>query len=121
MSDVTIDVEDDARAGGKARRVGGWAAGRSAHRPGPRAGRVPDRGGRPVGQLTKMVLESALEGEITDHLGYDKYERAGDVSNVRNGSRTKTVLTDIGPVPIEVPETVTGRSSRRSSASTSGA
>ncbi len=56
-----------------------------------------------LGQLTKMVLESVLEGEITDHLGYDKHERAGDVSNARNGSRTKTVLTDIGPVPIEVP------------------
>ncbi|MBP2216872.1 transposase-like protein [Arthrobacter sp. CAN_C5] len=56
-----------------------------------------------LGQLTKMVLESALEGEITDHLGYDKHERAGDVSNARNGSRTKTVLTEIGPVPIEVP------------------
>ncbi len=56
-----------------------------------------------LGQLTKMVLGSALEGEITDHLGYDKHERAGDVSNARNGSRTKTVLTDIGPVPIEVP------------------
>lgn len=68
-----------------------------------------------------MVLESALEGEITDHLGYDKHERAEAVSNARNGSRTKTVLTDIGPVPIDVPRDVTGRSSRRSSASISGA
>ncbi|TFC14452.1 IS256 family transposase [Cryobacterium sp. MDB2-10] len=56
-----------------------------------------------LGQLTKMVLESALEGEITDHLGYEKHERSGSASNARNGSRTKTVLTDIGPVPIEVP------------------
>ena len=57
-----------------------------------------------LGQLTKLVLESALEGEITEHLGYDKHERVGDSSsNARNGSRTKTVLTDIGPVPIEVP------------------
>lgn len=56
-----------------------------------------------LGQLTKLVLESALEGELTDHLGYDKHERVESVTNARNGSRTKTVLTDIGPVPIEVP------------------
>jgi putative transposase len=28
-------------------------------------------------QLTKMVLESALDGEITDHLGYDKHDLTG--------------------------------------------
>lgn len=58
---------------------------------------------RLLGQLTKLVLESALEGKITDHLGYDKHERAETATNSRNGFRTKTVLTDIGPVPIEVP------------------
>ena len=55
-------------------------------------------------QLTKRVLESALEGEITDHLGYDKHDTAGANSgNSRNGSRSKTVLTDVGPVQIDVP------------------
>lgn len=55
-------------------------------------------------QLTKRVLESALEGEITDHLGYDKHDPAGVGSgNSRNGIRTKTVLTDDGPVEIAVP------------------
>ena len=55
-------------------------------------------------QLTKTVLESALEGEITDHLGYDKHDPAGkDGGNSRNGSRSKTVLTDVGPVEIDVP------------------
>ncbi|GAA1083295.1 hypothetical protein GCM10009663_28090 [Kitasatospora arboriphila] len=55
-------------------------------------------------QLTKRVLESALEGEITDHLGYEKHDRAGAGSgNSRNGVRAKTVLTDVGPVEIEVP------------------
>src|SRR5260370_302674 len=55
-------------------------------------------------QLTKRVLESALEGEITDHLGYDKHDRAGAGSgNSRNGVRPKTVLTEVGPVQIEVP------------------
>jgi transposase-like protein len=55
-------------------------------------------------QLTKRVLESALEGEITDHLGYDKHEVAAKTgANSRNGHRAKTVTTDIGPVDIEVP------------------
>jgi putative transposase len=57
-----------------------------------------------LGRLTKLVLESALEGEITDHLGYDKHERSGnEAGNTRNGSRSKTVVTDIGPVEINVP------------------
>ncbi len=55
-------------------------------------------------QLTKRLLESALEGEITDHLGYDKHDAAGkNGSNSRNGKRSKTVLTDVGPVEIPVP------------------
>ena len=55
-------------------------------------------------QLTKRVLESALEGEITDHLGYDKHDPAGrGTGNSRNGVRSKTVLTDVGEVEIDVP------------------
>ena len=55
-------------------------------------------------QLTKRLLESALEGEITDHLGYDKHDPAGrNGGNSRNGIRSKTVLTDVGPVEISVP------------------
>ena len=55
-------------------------------------------------QLTKRVLESALEGEITDHLGYDKHDPAGHGSgNSRNGTRAKTVTTEVGPVEINVP------------------
>nr|WP_240972277.1 IS256 family transposase [Microbispora sp. CL1-1] len=57
-----------------------------------------------LGRLTKLVLESALEGELTDHLGYDKHDPAGRGSgNSRNGTRTKTVITDVGPVEIDVP------------------
>lgn len=60
-------------------------------------------------QLTKRVLESALDGEITDHVGYDKHDRAGRGSgNTRNGSRTKTVLTDVGPVEVRVPRDAAG-------------
>jgi putative transposase len=55
-------------------------------------------------RLTKLVVESALEGEITDHLGYDKHDPAGkNGGNSRNGTRTKTVLTEVGPVPVDVP------------------
>jgi putative transposase len=55
-------------------------------------------------QLTKRVLESALEGEITDHLGYDRHDPAGNGSgNSRNGVRSKTVTTEVGRVEIDVP------------------
>jgi transposase-like protein len=60
-------------------------------------------------QLTKRVLESALEGEIADHLGYEKHEAAGRGSgNSRNGGRAKTVLTDVGPVEVKVPRDTSG-------------
>jgi putative transposase len=55
-------------------------------------------------RLTKLVIESALEGEITDHLGYDKHDPAGkNGANSRNGTRSKTVLTEVGPVELAVP------------------
>ncbi|WP_333766590.1 IS256 family transposase [Streptomyces sp. IBSBF 2435] len=60
-------------------------------------------------QLARRVLGSALEGEITDHLGYDKHDAAGRNSgNSRNGTRVKTVLTDVGPVEVKVPRDVEG-------------
>jgi transposase-like protein len=60
-------------------------------------------------KLTKRVLESALEGEITDHVGYDKHDPEGRGSgNSRNGHRSKTVLTDVGPVEVRVPRDVAG-------------
>jgi hypothetical protein len=50
------------------------------------------------------VLETALEVEMDDHLGYVKHAPEGrDKGNSRNGSRSKTVLTDVGEVEIEVP------------------
>jgi putative transposase len=54
--------------------------------------------------LTKTVLETALEEELSGHLGYGKHDPAGrDGGNSRNGTRSKTVLTEIGPVEIAVP------------------
>jgi putative transposase len=55
-------------------------------------------------RLTKTVLETALEEEISEHLGYDKGDPVGrNGGNSRNGTRTKTVLTEIGPVDVDVP------------------
>ena len=57
-----------------------------------------------LGELTKNVLETALDAEMSEHLGYEKHDPAGRNSgNSRNGTRAKTVLTEIGPVEIEVP------------------
>jgi putative transposase len=57
-----------------------------------------------LNQLTKRVLETALEEEMADHLGYDKHDPVGrNLGNSRNGVRSKTVLTEIGPVEIDVP------------------
>jgi len=55
--------------------------------------------------ITKQVIESALEEEMAEHVGYDKHAIEGrNGANSRNGIRTKTVLTDnAGPVVIEVP------------------
>jgi putative transposase len=54
--------------------------------------------------LAKRVLEAALEAEMTDHVGYQPYDPAGHHSgNSRNGMRSKTVITDIGPVVLDVP------------------
>jgi putative transposase len=57
-----------------------------------------------LAQLTQRVVESALDGEMDDHLGYGKHDPAGrNGGNSRNGKRGKTLLTEAGPVPIEVP------------------
>lgn len=55
-------------------------------------------------QLTKTVLETALNAEMDDHLGYVKGDREAKFgSNERNGSSGKTVRTDVGEVRIDVP------------------
>jgi putative transposase len=57
-----------------------------------------------LAELTKRVVESALEGEMDGHLGYAKHDPAGrNGGNSRNGHRAKTVLTESGPVDIDVP------------------
>ena len=54
-------------------------------------------------QLTKTVLEAALDEELTEHLGHERRAPAAG-GNVRNGTRSKTVLTESsGHVEIDVP------------------
>lgn len=54
--------------------------------------------------LTRQVLQSALEAELTEHLGYDPGDRVGkQTPNSRNGSTPKTVRTEIGDLTIQVP------------------
>jgi transposase-like protein len=54
--------------------------------------------------LTKTVLETALEVEMDDHLGYPKRAPEGrNRGNSRNGARSKGVLTEVGGVEIDVP------------------
>lgn len=55
-------------------------------------------------QLTKRFLEAALNAEMDEHLGYGKHEVQGrNGGNSRNGKRAKTMITEVGPVDIEVP------------------
>jgi len=55
-------------------------------------------------QLTKAVLERALQGELTEHLGYSKHDPAGHNSgNSRNGVTRKTLQGDFGEVELEAP------------------
>jgi putative transposase len=56
--------------------------------------------------FTKNVLETALNEEMTEHLGHDKNraEPGRESSNVRNGIRPKTVTSDsVGEVQIDLP------------------
>jgi putative transposase len=55
-------------------------------------------------RITQRALESALEGELTDHLGYSPHESAGRNSgNSRNGKSRKTLQSTAGELAIEVP------------------
>jgi putative transposase len=57
-----------------------------------------------LAQLTKRLVERAMEVELTDHLGYEPHaEPPGGTGNTRNGSTPKTLITDHGAVPIDTP------------------
>jgi putative transposase len=55
-------------------------------------------------QLTKAVLERAMQAEMTEHLGYEKHDPVGHNSgNSRNGVTTKTLKGEFGEMPLETP------------------
>lgn len=55
-------------------------------------------------ELTKRLAERALQGEMTDHLGYEKSAPEGrNTGNSRNGGSHKTVTTDSGDIDVEIP------------------
>ena len=57
-----------------------------------------------LGELTKRIIESAAEGEMDAHLGYARTTPpAVTGATPATGARTKTVLTDIGPVELAIP------------------
>jgi putative transposase len=57
-----------------------------------------------LAQLTRRLLERAMEVELTEHLGFEPHqEPPGGTGNQRNGSTPKTLLTEHGPVAIETP------------------
>jgi putative transposase len=57
-----------------------------------------------LSQLAGRVINAALEGELTDHLGYAPGQAPpGGAGNVRNGSTPKTVRTELGPVDVKTP------------------
>ena len=55
-------------------------------------------------QLTKILVEKALEVEMTDHLGHGKNEPVENLAgNTRNGKSKKTLKGEFGELPIEIP------------------
>ncbi len=52
--------------------------------------------------LTKMTLETALNAELDEHLGYDKHEKS-NTKNSRNGYSTKTLQTEDGQFELKTP------------------
>jgi len=55
-------------------------------------------------ELSKRMLERAMNAEMDSHLGYEKNQRTAESkTNSRNGTSKKTVTTDIGDVPLDIP------------------
>ena len=57
-----------------------------------------------LAQLTRRLVERAMEVELTDHLGYEPHaEPPGGAGNTRNGTSPKTLVTEHGKVPLDAP------------------
>jgi len=61
-------------------------------------------------ELTKRLVEKAMDAELTHHLGYEKHSPAGkNTGNSRNGRPSKTLTGDLGEIPIEIPRDRNGK------------
>lgn len=56
----------------------------------------------PLQEMFKAMVQEVLKAEISNHLGYEKYERNGS-ENARNGKTSKTLKTNIGAIEVDVP------------------
>lgn len=54
-------------------------------------------------EMLKNGVETLLEAELDDELGYDRYDNTTPKSNYRNGTSKKTVRTDLGEVELNIP------------------
>uniref|UniRef100_UPI00313DEDFA IS256 family transposase n=1 Tax=Rickettsia endosymbiont of Urophora cardui TaxID=3066265 RepID=UPI00313DEDFA len=61
-----------------------------------------------IKELTKGILERALHAEMSEHLGYSKYDRA-ETENARNGSFSKNLISENGTIEINVPRDRQGK------------
>ncbi len=53
--------------------------------------------------LQKTLLEKMLQGEMTNHLGYEKNEKGKNLENSRNGKTKKSVASEFGEMEVEIP------------------
>lgn len=103
MSDLTTGVDSSAEAESAERTVEETVAQELVERARSEGVELLGPGGLLTG-LTKTVLETALDAELDEHLGYPRHAVEGRNSgNSRNGTRSKTVLTEVGEVELEVP------------------
>jgi transposase-like protein len=103
MSDLTTPIDSAAEAESAERTVDEALARELVERARTEGVELVGPGGLVTG-LTKTVLETALEVELDEHLGYPKHAIEGhNTGNSRNGARAKTVLTEVGEVELEVP------------------
>ena len=87
MTDVTMDVSAESVEGSDEQLVR-----QLVDRARAEGLKLTGEGGL-LGRLTKVVVESALEGEMDDCLGYGKHDPAGrSGGNSRNGTRSKTLV-----------------------------
>ncbi len=105
MSEKMESVITDSETGKSSLRDAHRAALREMVKSSAARGEVVTGPGGLLADLTKMVVEIALNEEMTEHLGYERHAVEGrDGANSRNGFRSKTVIADgVGEVVVDVP------------------